>query len=663
MKRILFLVYFFYFNTGFCQNITFLNFPSNNQLYPRNVITNNASILINGNVNQTSGFSNLTLEIYRDSNLYNSVNLNLIYTNGVANFQFNTSIVSELKNYSFKLYNNNTLLKESNNIVAGDLYLFQGQSNMRGQDTSNSSSLITNFIRSFGKFPVDIQNNSWFINDYIGGVAKSFAIQLISEHNRPVAIINGALGGINISAMQRNDSNPSDPTTNYGLMLSRFLSAGFTPADVKAMIFYQGESNSANSILSYKNLFYQLKSDWDEDFSPPYYYIFQVHKGCGVTESSFQYEAQRQISNEVSNLKLISTNGVPQGTDLCHFLYNDAYSVFGSRLYNLINYDIYNSGNNSGIYSPTIENIRFSNSEFSEIKFDLVPASASYTLDSGVESSFFLSPANTVTVTNSSISGNTVRLSLSGSFYNSNPKLSYLGTNPNASPTIKNQNGIGLINFKDLQINTPSLITIDENNWTYFYYESDLINPIFGIEKNPIGIGANSSALNNQITISDHISSISKTNGKEASFVLGKWWNMTSLPIPNGWVNIRFFYQSILESSLLNTAINYKNSNGSSYISPVMFIQTDQYLNPFNQLNYNGFIIPIKKCGTSTTTGSYNGNSYAQFNQVQLNSTTGGTAIVKVTNFINLLAPGTIRFDASSGKFQGWNGSNWLNFN
>jgi hypothetical protein len=662
MKNIITIITLFITFLNFSQNVTFTSFPLENQLYPRNILTNSANINTSGNVLESTNYTTVTLKIYRDNTLLTTTVNNLNYNAGNASFSFQTSITAELHNYRFDFFADAILLQTANNIVAGDVYLFQGQSNMRGAD-SGTTNAKTDFIRSYGKTPLDPQEDVWFINDYVGGIPNYFAINFVTEKNIPIAVINGARGGYNIGLLQRNDTNPLDETTNYGLMLKRFQLAGFSPGDIKAMVFYQGEANHSDSIDSYKNLFYELKSDWEEDYAPPSYYMFQVHKGCGVTTETHQYEAQRQIAIEVANLQLISTNGVSQKSDICHFNYVDGYAIFGERLYNLIDFDIYNSGFNSGIYSPTISNVRFTNNEKTEIKFELQPSSDTFTLENGVESDFFISDNSTISITSASLIGNEVTINLSEGIIKNEPKISYLGTNPDATPIIKNQNDIGLINFKDIEINEPIISELVDGNWTYYYYESDALSPFLGIEKQPAVAGANSNPLEFDINSVNNLNNLSSKNFKEATFNFSIWWNIETSSSSNGWVNIRLFYNTTAETNLNSEALNYKNTQNSAHMSSVLFIQSNEVIDPLNQLDYNGYNIPIFKSGSSSSSGTYNGNNYTQLNEVELNQINGITSLVKVTNLVNFLAPGTLKYNSTDNKFQGWNGTQWVDFN
>lgn len=62
--------------------------------------------------------------------------------------------------------------------------------------------------------------------------------------------------------------------------------------------------------------------------------------------------------------------------------------------------------------------------------------------------------------------------------------------------------------------------------------------------------------------------------------------------------------------------------------------------------------------------GVYNNNNYLQLNQVQLATYTGGGVVKNVSSSYEIIPEaGTIRFNDVIHKFQGWNGTQWVDFN
>lgn len=663
MKTTFFLFIFFFLPvwSSYSQDATFISFPKDYQLYTRNILTNDVEVDVSGFVLFTSSSCNVKLEVFRNEQLIQSENVNLVSNLGSASFNFSTTIVAELENYFFKFYVNDILIKEANNIVCGDVYIMNGQSNMvlNYYNINDIPATSNPFIRTYGSSPFFYSGQHWHVAFSYGGIAYKFANELITTKNIPVAIFNGSSGGQPISHFQRNDNNPTDNSTNYGMLLNRITNADIDT--VRAIVFYQGETDAFQGLDSqYLNSLSNLYYDWKEDYNPEKIFIFQIKRNCGTSNSSNIPEYQRQFSELYNDVELISTNGVSLATDLCHYNYIDGYSLLGERLFNMVNYLLYNSASSNGIFSPKPINIRYSDSTKEQIKFNLYPETDNFNFENGVQN-YFYNIGTPFTVNNYQINDNEIILNLNRSLINSDNKLSYLGPS-NSVPSIKNQNNVGMINFKDLYISNSIVNSFDDNGWTYYYIEN-INSPFFAIEKRPTHVGSNNLDFSPSVELYNWQSPFIKTDLKEGMFCFNKMFSVNCETIINGTVNIRLFVSEEDIDNLNDSATNFKNSSGSLYKSDIIYFQNDGFFDLRNQLNSNGFLFPIKKCGQTVNDGIYNGRIFKQINGVTLNTANGFGLFIKVTNMLNNIPSGTLRFDSGTGKFQGWNGSNWVNFN
>lgn len=442
--------------------VSISQFPKDLQLFKRDAISNTATVTMSGQVEAISGFSSLILETYENNVLLNSLIYPLSFSDDIADFEFSKNITAGLISYQFKLKSNTgVIIREVSDVVAGDIYIMTGQSNAIRNSYANAPfPYQNNFIRTF---LLDSQEWSSDPNPFIfGGIGYWFAESIVDNQNIPILLLNGGEGGKSISHFQRNEELVTDLETNYGRLLSRYNQANFTNGDVKGIIWFQGEANALTSIDNYISSYNSLNEAWNEDYAPDYYYIFQVRYGCAIPEVSdyrkhFQTpEAHRRLGL-LTNTRIISTNATTKGSDNCHYYGTNAYTNLADRLYDIAAYDFYDSNNNSGIYSPNVENIHFTNSIKNQIKFDLLPESDIYTWQDGVENDFWIEGNNDIIVSSGSITGNTVTLNLSGSITELEPKLSYLGHTPNDSPFIINQNSIGMLSFKEIDISDSTL--------------------------------------------------------------------------------------------------------------------------------------------------------------------------------------------------------------
>ena len=80
----------------------------------------------------------------------------------------------------------------------------------------------------------------------IGQWGLRLANRLKEAQQLPIMVINGAVGGTQVEAHQRNDDDPTDATTIYGRLLWRVQQAGVADA-VRAIFWHQGESNGTQA--------------------------------------------------------------------------------------------------------------------------------------------------------------------------------------------------------------------------------------------------------------------------------------------------------------------------------------------------------------------------------------------------------------------------------
>jgi uncharacterized protein (TIGR02145 family) len=118
----------------------------------------------------------------------------------------------------------------------------------------------------------------------------------------------------------------------------------------------------------------------------------------------------------------------------------------------MLAFEVYKSISSSGgIYSPDITNAKYFEKQ-NKIFFDLLPATDIFDFELGAYSDFFLEDNTTVSITGGSVLGNRVTLNLSESIDNTEIFLGYLGKVEDTIPYIKNQNDIGMLNFKNVRV-------------------------------------------------------------------------------------------------------------------------------------------------------------------------------------------------------------------
>ncbi len=141
------------------------------------------------------------------------------------------------------------------NIVCGDAYIIDGQSNAEANDYGRAVNPYTSdWVRSFGcaeTSPDRARLKLWgnavsFDNKgaklQIGYWGIELAKQIVENQKMPVCIINGSVGGSRIDVHQRNQSDIVDSASIYGRLLWRVKQAGLTHG-IRGIFWHQGEND------------------------------------------------------------------------------------------------------------------------------------------------------------------------------------------------------------------------------------------------------------------------------------------------------------------------------------------------------------------------------------------------------------------------------------
>jgi len=269
-----------------------------------------------------------------------------------------------------------TVLHRAGDIVCGDAYLIDGQSNALATDTREESPRVMNeWVRSYGRprfFKEGQRENLWCKPVWkarkedlaeLGWWGMELAKRLVESRKIPIFIVNGASGGTRIDQHQRNDENPTDLDTIYGRLLWRVKEARLTHG-IRAIIWHQGENDQGAlgpdggyGWETYQHYFIEMSADWKRDFpNLSRYYIFQIWpSACAMGRDGngdLLREKQRTLPRLYSNMEILSTLGIRPGGD-CHYPL-DGWSVFARRIQHLIERDFYGLEADGPITAPNL---------------------------------------------------------------------------------------------------------------------------------------------------------------------------------------------------------------------------------------------------------------------------------------------------------------------
>ena len=284
-----------------------------------------------------------------------------------------------------------TVLHTANDLVCGDAYIIQGQSNAEAwTDQRVIHPYQSQWLRSFGTPSTNKQR----ARDTVWGNALSFnggdnhhhlqigywgvelGRLLIERHRIPICILNGAQGGTRIDQHQRNEANPTDVNTIYGRLLWRLQQSRLTHG-VRAVLWHQGENDQGAAgatgtfgWVNYQDYFVRMTGAWKQDYpNIKRYYIHQIWPGaCGARsiENDRLREVQRRLPEQFSNMSIMSTLGIRPGGG-CHYL-PEGYTAMAKQIFPLVNKYNYSEDSKRSITPPNIRNVEYISERRDEIR-------------------------------------------------------------------------------------------------------------------------------------------------------------------------------------------------------------------------------------------------------------------------------------------------------
>lgn len=284
-----------------------------------------------------------------------------------------------------------TILEKAHDLICGDVFIIQGQSNAEAWTDQRVVHLYRSpWLRSFGT----PSTNKDRARDAVWGNALSFnggekhhhfqigywgvelGKMLIEKHKIPVCFINGAQGGTRVDQHQRNEADPTDVTTIYGRLLWRLQQAKLTHG-VRAVLWHQGENDQGEvgatgtfGWVNYKDYFIRMTASWKQDYpNIKHYYIHQIWPGaCGSrsVENDRLRERQRQLPGQFSNMSVMSTLGIRPGGG-CHYL-PEGYAAMARQLFPLVNKYNYGTESKGSVTAPNIQSVSYTSARKDEIK-------------------------------------------------------------------------------------------------------------------------------------------------------------------------------------------------------------------------------------------------------------------------------------------------------
>ncbi|MGL6096699.1 MAG: DUF2341 domain-containing protein [Fimbriiglobus sp.] len=373
--------------------------PEEGQFYPRDD-RNDGTLHYNGTL--ATPADEVFLKVFSDDKPYTTVTAKL---GKDGSYTLSAKLKPELVKYRVEFGTRtggtDTVVNKVGNLLCGDAFLIEGQSNAEALDLPWETPRETSdWIRTYGgPLGRDKDGDAWLrartqkarckpLNLWVPAVWKfkppehetfvgwwgmQLGKRLLESQKVPVCIINGALGGTRVDEHQRNPVNPADLSTIYGRWLWRLQQAKLTHG-IRAVIWHQGENDQPADgpsgdfgWVNYHRYFMAMAAGWTRDMpNVRHYYAFQIWPdSCAMGGPNGAgdrlRERQRTLPTLFSNLSLMSTLGIrPPGG--CHYPM-EGYNEFARLIQPLIERDVYGKKPTVSVTPPNVRSVSFATAE------------------------------------------------------------------------------------------------------------------------------------------------------------------------------------------------------------------------------------------------------------------------------------------------------------
>ncbi|MCE9612574.1 MAG: DUF2341 domain-containing protein [Chthoniobacter sp.] len=440
--------------------------PVDGQFFARDD-TNEGTLFYNGTLDKPA--DSVFLKLYADDKLVKTETQKPAAGNAYAlTAKLKAGLIKYKIEFGTKMGGTEAVMQTVTNLVCGDAYLIEGQSNALATDTGEKSPPYTSeWIRSYGRAPGNITDkpgNLWCYPVWkassgekaeLGWWGMELAKRLLESQKMPIFIINGAVGGTRIDQHQRNDDDPTDLKSIYGRMLWRVQQAKMAHG-IRGVLWHQGEADQGldgpdggYGSEFYQQYFLNMSADWKHDFpNLRHYYLFQIWPnacGQGSGHGDMLREVQRNLPRLYSNMDIVPTLDIkPPGS--CHYPLI-GWTEFAKLMQPLIERDFYGRKPTASITAPNLQRATFTSpaKDAIALEFDQ-PIVWAETL----ASQFYLDGEKDK-VASGTLSGNVLTLKLKES--STATKISYLKEmNWSQDKLIIGANGIAALTFCDVPI-------------------------------------------------------------------------------------------------------------------------------------------------------------------------------------------------------------------
>ena len=292
----------------------------------------------------------------------------------VARFSFKPKIKAELADYDFAVYvrrdsTDSTLLVRRDDIVAGDFFVINGQSNAisTGHDPKDLN-FSSKYCRTVARAPDDDpdyypKDTLWLQSQLswpsVGVWGLELQRRILETFKIPTCVINGAVPGSGIQKHIQRDS--SSVHTIYDLLRLRVRKSG--ASRIRAFFWLQGEEDVLAKIPGYAQKFDTLYHYWQQDFPmADTFVVMQINLLTSLNpEAGTIRDFQRRIPILYPKTTHFATVGL-SGYNGIHYSLA-GYVELARQMFRFISPDIYDTMSEVNNRSPDVRKVFYTSSQ------------------------------------------------------------------------------------------------------------------------------------------------------------------------------------------------------------------------------------------------------------------------------------------------------------
>ena len=310
--------------------VAFVDFASDYELVPREGEAREAPLHVSGSV--AAGTAPLSLRVVLDhaTGTLADTTLALDASTNRVDFALTLALPVTRRAHRLRAYVDGALARESTGLLAGDVWVVNGQSNAIASyhpHPDDDDAFLRGFNRAgrldYAGFPGWAPLRHAMAGQWMGRAARRVSEAL----DLPLAVFNQAVGGKQVGYFL-----PGHPDGNFEALLAQLDSAGVR-GQVRGWVWSQGESDAyTTTVRDFRRQTERLLRAYRDTLGSAEAYVWQTRPQACRSWNGTPAEAQRRIAADLPWVNLLSATAAALDYDRCHHPYYGGSDGLGELL-------------------------------------------------------------------------------------------------------------------------------------------------------------------------------------------------------------------------------------------------------------------------------------------------------------------------------------------